>query len=172
MMAKHFPKLRPAGNPGELWADALAAAAQPGGVIALLSAPAYMEDHQVVAFLVARLRERGCCPRLAKPEQIIWCDGLADLDTAWHRGPLDTIVKFYQAEWLSRLPVSSGWKFFFRGGKTLVANPGLTVISESKRFPLVWETLSTALPTWRTLLSETREPREVPWSSSLSDLKK
>src|SRR5579872_5510173 len=138
MMAEHFPGLRPAGNPADVWSNALAAAAGPSGVVALLSAPGYMEDHQVIAFLAARLRERGCRPHLAKPEQICWRDGIAHLDTAWHRGRLDVIVRFYQAEWFSRLPEESGWSFFFRGGRTRVANPMLSVISESKRFPLVW----------------------------------
>ena len=42
--------------------------------------------------------------------------GLAHLDTRWHRGPVDVIVRFYQAEWLSRLPRKSGWEFFLRVG--------------------------------------------------------
>src|SRR5665213_3479654 len=119
-----------------------------------------MEDHQVIAFLAARLRERGCLTYLAKPEQLFWRDGVAHLD-GWYRGPLAAIVKFYQAEWLSRLPEKCGWRYFFRGGKTHVANPGLAVISESKRFPLVWEKLSTSLPTWRELLPETRDARNA-----------
>ncbi len=52
----------------------------------------------------------------------------------------------------------------FRGGKTLVANPALAPITESKRFPLVWDRLSVNLPTWRALLPETRDPRHVAWS--------
>jgi hypothetical protein len=123
-----------------------------------------MEDHQVIAFLAARLRERGCRPHLAKPEQVVWRDGVAHLATPWHRGPLQAIVRFYQAEWVSRLPGKCGWRCFFRGGRTPAANPGLAVISESKRFPLVWEKLSTAMPTWRALLPDTRDPREAPWS--------
>ena len=140
------------------------AGAGPSGVVALLSAPGYMEDYQVVSFLAARLRERGCCPHLAKPEQVVWRNGLAHLDTTWHRGPLDAIVRFYQAEWLARLPVKSGWEFFFRGGRTPTANPAPVVIWESKRFPLVWDKLSTALPTWRALLPETRDPWDAPLS--------
>jgi glutathionylspermidine synthase len=162
LMAGHFPLLRPAGSPADVWSEALASAAGPSGVIALLSAPAYMEDHQVNAFLGQRLRERGCRTHLAKPEQIRWHDGAAYLDTTWYRGPLDVIVKFYQAEWLSRLPKKCGWNYFFRGGKTRVVNPALAVISESKRFPLVWDKLATTMPTWRTLLPETRDPRDVP----------
>lgn len=164
LVAEHFPELRPAGDPARTWGDALSAVAAPGSAIALLSAPGFMEDHQVIAFLAARLRERGCRADLAKPEQIIWRDGIAHLDTAWHCGPLNAIVKFYQAEWLSRLPASSEWKYFFRGGKTLVANPALAVISENKRFPLVWDALAAKLPTWRALLPETRDPREVSWA--------
>lgn len=164
MMAEHFPDLRPAGDPSVAWSRALAATAAPSGVVALLSAPGLMEDHQVNAFLAAQLRERGCRPHLAKPEQIGWRDGSAHLETAWYRGPLDAIVRFYQAEWLARLPGRSGWKYFFRGGRTRVANPAPAVISESKRFPLTWDKLSTALPTWRALLPETRDPHDAPWS--------
>jgi hypothetical protein len=172
MMARYFPDLRPAGNPGDVWGRALAATAGPSGVVALLSAPGYMEDHQVVAFLARRLHEQGCAAYLAKPEQIFWRNGSACLDTAWYRGPVNLIVKFYQAEWLPRPPRKFGWERFFRGGKTPVANPPLAVISESKRFPLVWDQLSTRMRTWRTLLPETRDPRDTPWSSDESWLLK
>jgi len=165
MMAPHFPDLRPAGNPSDIWTSALAAAAGPAGVMVLLSAPGYMEDHQVVAFLARRLRAHGCVTHLAKPEQIVWRNGSACLNTAWYRGPVNLIVKFYQAEWLARLPRKFGWENLFRRGKTPVANPPLAVISESKRFPLVWDQLSTRMPTWRTLLPETRDPRDAPWPS-------
>lgn len=164
MMAEHFPGLRPVGDPAGAWADALAAAAGPSGVVALLSAPGFMEDHQVIAFLAARLRERGCRTHLAKPEQIRWRDGVAHLEAAWHRGPLAAIKRFYQAEWLARLPEATGWRHFFRDGQTPVANPGLAVIAESKRFPLLWDRLATPVPTWRALLPETRDPREAPWA--------
>jgi len=163
MMARCFPDLRSAGNPCDVWNRALAHTAGPSGVVALLSAPGYMEDHQVVAFLARRLRELGCVAHLAKPEQIVWRNGSAYLDMAWYRGPVDLIVRFYQAEWMARLPRKFGWEKFFRSGKTPVANPPLAVISESKRFPLVWDQLSTRMPTWRTLLPETRDPRDAPW---------
>jgi glutathionylspermidine synthase len=165
MMAQHFPDLRSAGNPGDVWSKALASAAGFSGVVALLSAPGFMEDHQVVAFLARRLCEHGCIAHLAKPEHIVWRNESACLDTAWFRGPVSLIVKYYQAEWLARLPRKFGWGKFFRGGKTPVANPPLAVISESKRFPLLWDELSNQMPTWRSLLPETRDPCDAPWSS-------
>jgi glutathionylspermidine synthase len=164
MIANHFPHLRTAGDPAGDWSRVLAEAAADSGVVALLSAPGYMEDHQVVAFLAAQLRERGCQSFLAKPEQIVWRNGTAQLETEWYRGPVDVILRFYQAEWVSRLPQKFGWPHFFRAGKTRVTSPAAAVISESKRFPLIWEHLSAGLPTWQTLLPETRDPRQAPWA--------
>src|SRR5581483_1439398 len=172
MMAEHFSDLQPAGNPGHRWCDSLIGLIGSGGVVALLSAPGYMEDHQVVSFLATELRRRGCQAHLAKPEQIRWREGHAYLDTLWHRGPLGALVRFYQAEWISRLPECVGWRLFFRGGNTPVANPALAIISESKRFPLVWDRLSVDLLTWRALLPETRDPRHIGWSDDESWLVK
>ena len=163
LMAEAFPGLKPAGNPAGKWCDVLADAAGVGGQVGLLSAPGLPEDHQVIAFLASQLRQRGCRTHLAKPEQIRWRDGVAQLETDWHHGPLDVVVRFYQAEWLPKLPKESGWRHFFRGGKTMVTNPPLSVISESKRFPLTWKHLSTPLPAWRHLLPPVRDPREMSW---------
>jgi len=164
LVAEHFPDLRTAGCPADMWARTLAEAAGRYGIVALLSASGYMEDHQVIAFLATKLRENGRQAFLTKPEQITWRDGVAHLNTSWYRGPLDVIVRFYQGEWLSRLPEICGWRNLYRGGRTQIANPGLAVVSESKRFPLVWEELSTPLPAWRALLPETRAPRSAPWA--------
>lgn len=161
LMAEHYPRLKPAGNPAETWSDALAATAGAGGQVALLSAPGLLSDHQVIAFLASALRARGCQTHLAKPEQIRWREGIAHLDTSWHRGALDLVVRFYQAEWLPRLPRNIDWRCYFRGGKTPVSSPPLAVISESKRFPLAWKHLSTSLPTWRKLLPPVRDPRDT-----------
>ena len=64
-MAAHYPRLRMAGYPAGNWSNALADMAGPRGVVALLSAPGYMEDHQVVAFLATQLRRRGLRAYLA-----------------------------------------------------------------------------------------------------------
>jgi glutathionylspermidine synthase len=163
MMATHFLGFSLPGNPANTWTDALCEQVGTSGVVVLLSAPGYMEDHQVVSFLASRLRERGCQTHLAKPEQLVWREGHAHLNTAWHSGPVDAIIRFYQAEWISRLPDNTGWRFFFRNGKTPIANPPLSIITESKRFPLVWDSLSTPLKTWRALLPDTRDHRDAPW---------
>jgi hypothetical protein len=76
---------------------------------------------------------------------------------------LDVVIRFFQGEWLARLPATTGWGHFVRGGRTPVCNPGTSLVTESKRFPLVWDELTTPLLTWQTLLPETRDPRAVGW---------
>jgi len=144
-----YAGVAPAGDPIADWCAAVSTVAGRDGTVALLTAPGFMEDHQIMAYMASHLNERK--------------EGVASLDCEWHMGRIDAIVRFYQGEWLAKLPASSGWQHFFAGGKTPVGNPGCAVISESKRFPLVWDELKTELPTWRSLLPETRDPRDVPW---------
>jgi hypothetical protein len=146
LMAEHYPDLRFAGDPGAAWADALARA---GRSVALLSAPGYMEDTQVVSYLAAKLRARGGTPRLVGPRDFSW--------------KFDAVVRFFQAEWLPQLPSDTQWTRFFFEGRTPVANPGTAILLESKRFPVIWNRLQTPLPTWRALVPETRDPQEAPW---------
>ncbi len=162
LIADAHTGLVPAGAPGAVWADAIAAHARASAsssapVGALLHAPGFTEDVQVVSYLAGLLRERGCEVVLAQPQHLAWQDGRARLVAAHHGRPLDFIVRFFQAEWLAQLTRGVAWHPLLAEGRTPVANPGIAVLLESKRFPLVWDRLRTPLPTWRALLPETRE---------------
>ncbi len=172
LISEQFPGTKPTGNPGDAVADAIIAATRPGARIAMLTAPGYMEDHQVVSYVAKCLRARGCQTYQAKPSQLTWREGHAYLPPQICHERVDGIFRFHQAEWLAQLPRRSGWEHFFRGGQTPVTNPGTGIIAESKRFPLVWDDLRTPLPMWRQLLPETRDPREVPWRTDDSWLVK
>lgn len=118
LIAQHFPDARPTGNPIERWADAIAAIGGNGGKVGLLTAPGFMEDHQIVAYLAGHLRARGCETHLANPTQLSWKEDVAHLDTNWHHGSLNALVRFFQSEWLPHLPRRCDWEKFFRGGRT------------------------------------------------------
>jgi glutathionylspermidine synthase len=172
--ASEFPRLvaagcdaaaSPAGDPASAWAAAVAQAAGTGGSVALLAAAGFMEDLQVVSFMARRLSERGLTPHIASPSQLDWRDGRAHLRTAWCDGPVAAVVRFFQVEWLARLPRNCRWRPLIAGGRTRVTNPGSAVLTESKRFPLVWNGLTVPLPTWRRLLPESRDPRDARWRS-------
>lgn len=160
LVAAHYPAYRPAGNPGDAWAEAFVRKVS-AGTVALLSAPALMEDLQVVSFLARQLTARGIPTQLVTPGQILWRNGHAFL--SGHDAPIAAVVRFFQGEWLVDWPGTQSWQLFFRNGITPVAHPGQAMITESKRFPLVWDALTTPLPAWRELLPESRDPRDAPW---------
>jgi hypothetical protein len=159
MMAEHC-HANPAGNPAAIWAEKIARA---GPRAALVYAPGYVEDMQIMAYLRDRLAERGTSAYLANPKQLRFIDGRAHLQSAEYSGPVDSVVRFFQAEWLASFRRSRNWSPLFVDGSTPIANPATAIFTESKRFSLVIDKLQTALPTWQSLLPETRSPSEVPW---------
>lgn len=159
LMAEHCSAGEPSGDPARALVEVFSRCAGPGELIVLLSAPGYMEDLQVVSYLARCLRDRGRLTALAHPAQLTWTKGRATLETR----AVAALLRFHQAEWLAGLPANSGWANFFRGGLTPGANPGVAVISESKRLPVLWDRLRLELPAWRRWLPETRDPREAPW---------
>jgi glutathionylspermidine synthase len=149
-----------AGDPTAALASAIAKRRDGDGVVALMNAPGHMEDHQVVAFLAKALRAQNVSAEVVSSSQLRWENGTARLPNA----RVAAIFRFYQAEWLAKLPEAIAWRPLFAGGRTPVANPGLAALSESKRLPLVWDRLGVAVPTWRRLLPETRALADAPWA--------
>lgn len=163
LVAPYYPGTLPAGDPAAAYVATLLAGSGACPRVALVHATAYSDDQQMMAFLARRLDAAGARAFLASPAHLRWRDGRAWLETDWCRGPLDLVVRFFPGEWLPRLPAACGWEHFFAGGGTPASNPASAVLTQSKRFPLVWDELVTALPAWRALLPETRDPREVRW---------
>jgi glutathionylspermidine synthase len=162
LMGAYFPDARVAGRPASVWAESVARAIDSEGEIALLSAPGYLEDAQVVAYLASRLRALGRDTRLVSPAEIRWAAGRAFREG--NLTPLAGIVRFYQLEWLSGLARESSWSRFLFGAETPVSNAGRAGLSESKRFPLVWRALRAHLTMLSSVFVETRHPREVAFA--------
>ena len=152
MMADHFPAAAPAGHPGDAWAAAITRAAG-GGAVALLAAPGFMEDQQVVAYLAQRLQHRDINAHRAAPSQLQWRDSQAYLGEQ----PLAAVVRFVQAEWLPPRQFRS----MLASDRTTILNAPTAILSESKSLPLVWDALNLPMTTWRALLPATANPRRV-----------
>ncbi len=163
LMAEHYPDCRPAGDPAAAYADALANAVGTPAAIALIHATAYSDDRQVMVFLSRHLQERGLRPYLASPADLRWDAQRASLQIEVRRESLSAIVRFFPGEWLPNLPGACGWTWLFAGGHTPLSNPATALVTQSKRFPLIWDELATPLRAWRSLLPETRSPSDVDW---------
>lgn len=155
LMLAHHAGLAMAGDPAEALTAAIAGKLGAGSRVALVHATAYTDDRQVMLFLGDRLRAHGVEGVPCSPAELSWRGGRARLGDRELHG----VLRFYPGEWLPRLLLSASWWRFFRGGRTPVTNPGIALASQSKRFPLTWDRLGLAMPAWRALLPETRDPR-------------
>jgi len=162
LMAPHYPGFDHAGDPVDAYVDALLYGQPAEARIALLHATAYSDDQQMMSYVARRLRDRGALPMLASPAHVRWSDGRAHLDGETWQGEADVLVRFFPADWLVELP-DPAWRHFFAGSRTPISNPATALLTQSKRSPLLWDALETPLPTWRALLPETRDPRDVSW---------
>jgi glutathionylspermidine synthase len=160
LVAEHTAEGQPSGDPGGRWMEGIARSVGPDATVALLCAPGWVQDAQVIAHLAARLRRRGLRAHVASPHHLRWEDGRARLDSEFARAPVDAIVRFYQADWIAGLQCD--WRALFVGGRTPVSNPACAALTESKRLPLVWHELDATTSTWRRLLAETHDPRRAP----------
>lgn len=163
LMRELEPETELPGDPVDALAEAIADACPCGGHVAMVHATAFTDDRQVMLFLARRLERLGLCVTLAGPDQLHWQNGRAGVEAGGRTVPMDFLFRFFPAEWLPNLPRGCGWRHFFHGARTPVCNPAAALLTQSKRFPLVWDELSVALPLWRRLLPETCDPREVDW---------
>jgi len=166
LVAGHYRGTAPAGDTAGAYARAICTSLRGGAHVAFVHATAYSDDRQVMTYLARRFAASGVRASLISPAHLRWLNGRARLDTAWTSETVDAIVRFFPAEWLPNLPSACGWSHFFHGGLTPVSNPAPAILTQSKRFPLTWDALRTPMPTWRSLLPETRDPRDAQWSDS------
>ncbi len=130
------------------------------GRVALLSAPGFLEDQQVVLAFMRQLRRVNiACSLIQSPADLHWRS--SDACTLRSGGePVSAVVRFYQIEWLCNLPAGTGWKKLLQASQIAVTNPAISAISESKRFPLAFNETDGCL-TWKKLMPECRDTREV-----------
>lgn len=162
LMARATGAGRVPGDAVAAWTDAIARSASGDGPVALLFAPGWVEDVQVVAHVASRLEARGVQSFLSSAYNLKWIDRRAALCVGARTVPLGAVLRFYQAEWVAGLRWREAWLPLFVGGRTPVSNPGCAILSESKRAPLTWPDLDSSTETWRRVTPEARDPRDVP----------
>lgn len=151
------------GDPAHALAASLARYLPPHAAVALVHATAYVDDRQVMFYLADRLVEVGLKAVLCSPGDLQWRGGTAHPAADPRAASPAAIVRFFPAEWLANLPRASGWPHFFVGGTTPQCNPATALLTQSKRWPLIWDQLDLALPAWQRYLPAAHDPRAVDW---------
>lgn len=135
--------LEPTGDPAAALVEAIGSRLGSEGPVALVHATGYSDDAQVMHLLAGAFREAGIDAALCGPQS------QPDATAA--------VLRFFPAEWLPALERRSGWQRYFRGDAPPMTNPGLAIICQSKRWPMLWDRLETDLPTWRSLCPATHD---------------
>lgn len=161
LMSKCYPGTSVPGDTSAAYAEAILHELKPNSRIGFVHATAYTDDRQVMFFLADRFSKYDLLGVLLSPADLDWHDGRAQIAVYSER--LDGLVRFFPGEWLPNIPRRHKWQQFFYGSKTPISNPGYALITQSKRFPLIWDQLKTPMSTWKSLLPETQDPREVNW---------
>ena len=160
LVAEHCQGVVASGDPTFEMVRTISGIIPQGGTIALVHATAFSDDRQVMVYLGRRLQAAGFRTVLAAPDHISWENGRAAL-ADWAQGPVDFIFRFFPTEWLTALPRRCAWWHLLGGSRTPLCNPASAIISQSKRFPLLWDELSIPMPTWRALLPRTYDVRRI-----------
>ena len=161
LMADYYPGYSMPPSPVTAYCEAIASAVGEASTIALVHATAHCDDRQVMEYLGRGLRQKGMEVVPVAPNHLRWESGFANIETSFASVKPNLLVRFFPAEWLHSMRPASIWEPWFSAGKTPMSNPGSAILIQSKRFPLVCKELKTALPTWQSLLPETRGPSEV-----------
>lgn len=150
--------------PGKNVADYLCSAFQRkagiGGRIAFVHATSYADDRQVMQCLGDCFRTSGFTPLFAAPDHIQWRDRRAYSILEGEEGELDGLLRFYPLEWLPDLPKKRSWKGNY-DCITPSCNHPISIFTQTKRLPLVWDQLGVDISGWNRLLPATVHPASL-----------
>jgi glutathionylspermidine synthase len=159
-MAPYYPRFSTPPNPAAAYAEAILGATGQGAMIVFVR-NTLLARYRGIKCLAREVHRKGMRATMRLPGQIFWRSNVAEFPGSRASGHPNLLIRFYNADWLPRLHRRSQWAPWFYGGGTPVSNPASCMVIQSKRWPLVWRELRTTMPTWRSLLPETRCPSEL-----------
>jgi len=133
---------------------------KPGGVAAFVHATSYADDRQVMQFLGDTFGQNGYQTLYAAPDHIKWIDKKAVNTIKGLEGNVDSIIRFFPLEWLANLPQKKTWLGHY-DCDTVSCNHPISILTQSKRLPLIWDELDVDIPTWKALLPPTVDPKHM-----------
>lgn len=147
---------RPPGDPTAILVEAIRRHGEGSEPVALVHATAYSDDAQVMHYLAKVFRASGTDAQLVGPEVVF------ARSRTGHALPRPShIMRFFPAEWLPMLGHRSGWRSYFEDASIPQTNPAGAILSQSKRWGLLWDDLTAALPTWKLVCPDHKDVGSV-----------
>lgn len=149
-------------NFGEIMVKALRNKIKTNGTIMMAHCTSYSDDRQVMQFLGDQLEKVGYQIIYGAVDHLEFKDGEAYCILDNNQRKVDGIVRFNPIEWVVDIKPNT-WNGYFNT-ITPSCNHPLTVLAQSKRFPLIWDDLEKAgldLSAWRSLLPHTMDAKTL-----------
>ena len=149
-------------NFGDIIVSAIAQKVKPGGKIMFVHCTSYSDDRQVMQFLGDKLKNIGFHIIYAAADHLRFENNEATSILDGNTGKIDVIFRFTPLEWLIDIKPKR-WQGYF-DTTTPSCNHPIAIFAQTKRFPLVWDTLEKLgvnLSFWRELLPETLEIKDA-----------
>lgn len=149
-------------NFGDIIASAIIARVKPGGRIIFVHCTSYSDDRQVMQFLGDKLKNMGFNIIYAAADHLRFENNEAFSILDGNEGKVDAIFRFTPIEWLIVIKPKR-WEGYF-DTITPSCNHPIAIFAQTKRFPLVWDSLEAhglEFSTWRKLLPETLEVKDA-----------
>ena len=149
-------------NFGDILAVAISQKVKPSGCIMFVHCTSYSDDRQVMQFLGDRLEKMGFRIIYAAADHLQFENNKAISILGGNKCEVDAIFRFTPLEWLVGIKPKR-WQGYF-DTVTPSCNHPIAVFAQTKRFPLVWDTLEklgVPLAAWRKLLPETLEVKDA-----------
>lgn len=135
---------------------------KPQSTIMLVHCTSYSDDRQVMQAIGDKLAKQDHQVIYGAADHIKFVKGQAVSILDLNQGPIDAIIRFNPIEWVVSIQPRT-WYGYFKT-TTLSCNHPIAVITQSKRFPLIWNNLEAhglSFQAWRKLLPETRDSRQI-----------
>ncbi|MCL2800571.1 MAG: glutathionylspermidine synthase family protein [Treponema sp.] len=138
------------------------------GTIAFVHATSYSDDRQVMQFLGDCFSQNGLQVIYAAPDLIKWKNKKAFCIINKKECAVDGIVRFFPLEWLVNLSKNSNWQGYY-DTVTPSCNHPAAIFAQSKRLPLIWDSLGIDIPFWKKFLPVTFDPKSKSITSAIDD---
>lgn len=152
---------------GDTLLEALKQKVEAKGSIMMVHCTSYTDDRQVMQYFGDKLEANGFNVLYGAADHIIFKEGVAYSILSGYEMKLDGIVRFNPVEWVVDIKGNT-WHGYF-DTITPSCNHPVTVLCQSKRFPLIWDELEKNgidLSTWRKTLPHTTEVKHVKGDDS------
>lgn len=147
---------------GNILLSALKKKVKENGRIMMVHCTSYSDDRQVMQFLGEKLKGEGFEVIYGAADHLYFVNNEAYCNLDNNEGKVDAIVRFNPIEWVVDIKPKT-WFGYFETNVS-ACNHALSVLCQSKRFPLIWDHLEKEgvdLSTWRLTLPDTQRVKDV-----------